>query len=1035
MTLSELCIRRPVFSIVLSLLIIVFGAAALSNLPVRELPDVDSPVVTVRTDYVGAAPEVMDTQVTAIIEGAVAGISGIRSITSESERGAARTVIEFQASRDIDDAANDVRAAVARVVGQLPEEAEDPRVTKNDSDASPVMRVTMTSDRMAPPELTDYADRFVVDRLAAVDGVADVSIYGERTYAVRVWLDRRAMAGRGVAVSEVADALDANNVELPAGEIETRTRRFQVRTNTRLSTPEAFSRIVVKTVDGYPIRIGDIARVELGVEDDDTIVRGDGQGAIVLGVLRQSQANTIDISDTIRAEIDAIRPTLPDGMTISVGSDDAIFIRSSIAEVLKTLAIAIVLVVAVIYAFLASARSTLVPAITIPIALIGACVGIALFGYTINILTLFALVLAIGIVVDDAIVVLENIQRRIELGESPLVASVRGSKQVTFAVIATSLTLIAVFTPISFLGGTVGRLFSEFGIVLAVAVIVSTFVALSLCPVLCANILPPARERGRLEAAVDRAIKALNNGYRAALRVALARPATVVAVALAVAAVAGVLYERLPKELTPREDRGVFFIAVTGPQGASKAYTDAATRKVEDTLRPLIDAGEVTSTISIVGRGNEPRTAIVVVRLAPWGERDRDQQEITRGLIPELGQITDVRAFPISPAGLGLRGNRNPLRVVVGGPDFESVKLWSEALLERARANPGLENVEIDYEENQPEFRLDIDRERARDLGIEIGTIAQTLQGMFASREVTTYIDRGREYPVIIQAAEEGRETPADLMGVFVPTGSGELVPLSGFVSVSETASSPSLGRYDRLPSITLSASLADGYDLGSAIADIQQAADDLLPPSARLSFSGQSKEYLETSSGANLTFMLAILIIFLVLAAQFESFIHPVVILLSVPLAVTGALASIWLTGGALSVYSQVGLVLLVGLMAKNGILIVEFANQLRDEGYALHEAILEASVVRLRPILMTVLSTLLGAVPLALATGAGAESRQAIGIVIIGGFGMASFLTLFLTPVLYELLARYTKPRSAIEKRLSAELDGTAVRREKEA
>ncbi|WP_137387654.1 efflux RND transporter permease subunit [Rhodoligotrophos defluvii] len=1026
MNVSDLFIRRPVFAVVISLMIVLFGLAALNSLPVRELPDVEMPVVTVTTAYTGAAPEVTDTQITTIIEGAVAGIAGVRSIASSSGLGRARTVIEFETSRNIDEAANDVRAAVARVVNELPEDAEEPRITKSDSDASPVMRLSLTSDTMDTAALTDYADRFITDRLATVDGVAEVDIMGERVYAIRVWLDRRAMAARDVTVSDVTAALRANNVELPAGEVVSAKRRFQVRTDTRLDTPEAFAAITIKTSNGYPIRVGDIARVERGVENDDTIVRSGAKGAVTLGVLRQSQANTVRISKAIRAEIAALQPQLPEGMQITVGSDDAVFIQSAIHEVVKALVIAVALVVLVIYGFLASLRGTLVPTVTIPISLLGACWGIALLGYSINILTLFALVLAIGIVVDDAIVVLENIRRRMEQGESRLVASVLGAKQVTFAVIATSLTLMAVFVPISMLQGTVGRLFAEFGVVMAIAVAVSMIVALSLCPMLCSIILPRTTEQGRLERLVERVTKRVNRVYGASLGWALRHPVLVIGVSLAIAAASAALYTALPKELTAREDRGLFIVAITAPQGANLAYTDAATKKVEAILQPLVDSGEALSVTSIVGRGNDPSTALVVVRLTDWDQRQRSQQQIVSTLIPQLAQVTDVRAFPIQLAGLGLRGAGNPVRAVIGGPDFESVKAWAQDMLERARANPGLQNVELDYEENQPEYRVEIDRERARDLGIDIQTVAQTLQALFASQEVTRYIDRGREYPVIVQAGDEDRQTAQDLGASFVRTNSGKLVPLSSFISFRSHAASASLARYDRLPSITLSASLAEGYDLGTAISAIQELANEVLPVSGRLSFAGQSKEYLETSSGANLSFLLAILIVYLVLAAQFESFVHPLTILLSVPLAVTGAFATIWFTGGSLNIYSQVGLVLLVGLMAKNGILIVEFANQLRDEGKSVRDAILEASVVRLRPILMTVIATVLGAVPLAIATGAGAESRSAIGMVIIGGFGIASVLTLYLTPVLYDLMARLTRPRAHVTQQLEAELGG---------
>jgi multidrug efflux pump len=1021
-TLSDFCIRRPVFASVLSLLVVVLGVASLLRLPVRELPDVDAAVVSVSTTYTGAAPGIVDTEITELIEGAVAGIAGVKRISSSSRRGGGRTTIEFEPGRDIDEAANDVRDAVARVRRDLPDEAEEPRITKNDSDADPVMRIAITSDRLSAAEITDYAQRFIVDRLATLDGVAQIDIFGERRFAIRIWLDRRAMAARNLTVADVESALRRNNIELPAGELKSTSRQFTVRTESRLSQVAEFENIVVDKVAGYPIRLADIARIVRGVEDDDTIVRSDNVEAVGLGVLRQSQANTIAISNAVRRQLDLIRPNLPVGMTIAIGSDDAVFINQSIHEVLKALGIAVVLVVLVIFAFLASARATLVPAITIPVAVIGSFIGIYALGFSINVLTLLALILSIGIVVDDAIVVLENIQRRVESGENPLVAGVLGARQVTFAVIATSVTLIAVFVPISFLEGNVGRLFTEFGFVLAAAVAISTLVALTACPVLCTKVLKRHESPGLALRMLEGGLRLLTRGYRAALARALAAPVFVLLLALLASAGSFLLYRSLPQELVPNEDRGVFFIPVTAPQGATVAYTDAEVRRVERIVTPLRGDGEAERIFAIVGRGSEPHRAFVVVRLADWGERPRTQQEIVRSLIPPLGQISGARAFPVNPAGLGLRGSRTPLRVVVGGPDYESVKQWSAAIMQRAEENPGLLNVETDFEENQPQFDVQIDRAKADDLDIGVETIAQTLQTLLASREITTYVDRGREYPVIVQARAEDRRTPTDLANIFVRSGtSGELTPLTALVTLAEGAAAPALRRYDRLPSVTISASLADGYDLGSAVRYMQQIAAETLPPEANLGFSGQSQQFLETSGGVAVTFALALLIVFLVLAAQFESFMHPFIIMLSVPLAVTGALLSLWLTGNSLNIYSQIGIILLIGLMAKNGILIVEFANQLRDQGHAVREAILEGSVLRFRPIVMTVVSTILGAVPLAIATGAGAESRSAIGIVVIGGLGIASILTLFVTPVLYDLLARFTRSTNAVERDLA--------------
>jgi multidrug efflux pump len=641
------------------------------------------------------------------------------------------------------------------------------------------------------------------------------------------------------------------------------------------------------------------------------------------------------------------------------------------------------------------------------------------------VLTLLALVLAIGIVVDDAIVVLENVQRRIELGESPLVAGVLGTRQVTFAVIATSLTLIAVFVPISFVQGQVGRLFTEFGFVLGAAVAISMLVSLTLCPALCTKLLSDVAGRGRAARLVESGLRAATGGYRWLLERSLDAPLLVLLIALLISGASVMLYRVLPQELTPIEDRGVFFVPVTAPQGATVGYTDAHVRQVEAILQPIYDDHEAAAIFANSGRNGQAHQGFVVVRLVPWEERARGQQEITRSLIPELFALPGVRAFPASPAGLGLRGSRTPLQIVIGGPDYESIKAWSDAIVRRAEANPGLLNIETDFEQNQPQLDVVIDRAKADDLGIGVETIARTLQTMLASREITSYVDRGREYPVIVQARADDRRTPTDLANIFVRSGSSnELVPLTALVHLKENAAAPELRRYDRLPSITIQAALAEGYDLGSAIRFMQEVAAETLPPEAKLSYAGQTQQFLETSGGVAVTFALALLIVFLVLAAQFESFLHTLIIMLSVPLAVSGALLSLWLTGNSLNVYSQIGIILLIGLMAKNGILIVEFANQLRDEGRSIRQAVLEASVLRLRPIVMTVVATILGAVPLVIATGAGAESRAAIGIVIVGGLGIASLLTLFVTPVLYNLLARYTRPINAVEQELERQL-----------
>ena len=1022
-SLSDLAIRRPVTTIVASLLIVTAGFAALKSIPIRELPDVDSSVVTVTTRYQGASPQVIDTDITEVIESAVSGVAGIESISSQSRRGRSQTVIEFRPGRNIDEAANDIRDAVGRARGRLPDDIDDPVVVKSDSDADPVMRIAVSSNRHTPEQITDYVERYIVDRLSTLDGVASVDIRGERRYAIRIWLDRRAMAARNLTVSDVQSAIGRSNLELPAGDLKSTQRMLEIRLDGRLSTPEDFQNIVLREVDGYPVRLSDIATIEKGVENDDLVVRANGQSAVGMQVLRQSQANTMDISNRVRAEIKLISETLPEGMEVIIGSDDALFISASIREVLIALGISLLLVVGVIILFLRSFKTALVPIVTIPVALIGCIAVIYALGFSINVITLLALLLAIGLVVDDAIVVLENIKRRVENGEPAREAALRGTRQVTFAVLATSVTLIAAFIPISLLEGQVGKLFSEFGLIMAAAVVISTFVALSLCPMLASRILRGLEARATYssdsddsDADVRFSQTGLSQLYNAGLLRAIQSPVLVIGIALAFSLGAVGLYTTLPRDLVPKEDRGVAFIPMSAPQGSTQSYTDAQTRIVEKQLKPFQDDGSIQTVYTIIGWGNRPYRGFVVMRLAHWDEREQTQAQIVNKIRPITQRLIGVRAGVASPSGLGLRGNSTPLRIIVGGPDFSEVKQAAADLLAHAEANENLINPQMDYEENQPQIDLKLDRRRADDLGVSVEEIAFTLQSMFASKQVSTYVDRGREYPVIVQAKAQDRKDLDSLANIFVrsvdaDTGTRKLVPLSVFVSAKETAAAAELRRFDRLPSITISAGIAPEYTLGDALSYMEEGAAETLPTSVKLSYSGQSKVFKSTSGGAMMSFAFALLIVFLVLAAQFESFVHPFVIILSVPLAIAGAIYSLMLMDLSLNVYSQIGIILLVGLMAKNGILIVEFANQLRESGYAIREAVLRAAVLRLRPIVMTVLSTVLGAIPLVLASGAGAESRIAIGWVIVGGLGLALFLTLFLTPVLYDLMARFAR------------------------
>lgn len=1032
MILSDVSIKRPVFATVISLLIVVFGLAALLGLPVREYPDIDPPVVSISTDYTGAAAEVVDTQITQVIEGAISGIEGIRSIESSTEQGESRTSIEFSTDRDVDIAANDVRDAVSRVANQLPEEADPSVVRKADSDARPMMWVTLRSDVWDSAELSDFADRTLADRLSVLEGVADVFIGGERRYAIRVWLDRERLAARDITVAEVEAALRANNVELPAGSVDSSTRNFTVRAEGRVSTVEDFQRLVIRRNGNDLLRLGEVANVQMGVESDVGRLRANGQTAIGMGIIRQSKANTVAVSDAVQAELENIRETLPPEVTIAESYDESIFIRASIKEVVITLAIAVSLVILVIFLFLRSWRATLIPAVTIPVAVIGAFIGLGFLGFSINVLTLLAVILAIGLVVDDAIVMLENIQRRIDNGEPPLLASYRGAKQVAFAVIATTLTLVAVFVPISFMGGNIGRLFAEFGFTLAAAVVVSSLVALTLAPMLCSKWLrhsPETAEGHRLWAASEKVLDGLTHGYQRLLRFSLNQPGLLLGLGLAGMILAAVVFPQLPQELAPTEDRGIIIMPASAPRGSTVEFTDHYVRQAEAELLPYLESGVANRLLSIVGFRDEEDNAFMIMGLVPWEERSTKQQQITSELRGKLSQISGIRIVAVNPPGLGQRGFNQAVQFVVAGPDYESVQAWSDELVERAKDNPNLLNLETDFELTRPELRVSIDRERAADLDITVEDVGLTLQTMLASRQVTTYLDRGREYDVIVQAADAERATPADLGQIYLrPREGGTLIPMQALVSVKETGANPDLRRIDRLPAVVISASLADGYDLGSALTYLNNLAVDNLPPEARVSYQGLSREFQESSAAIYLTFGLAFVIVFLVLAAQFESWIHPLIIMLSVPLAVTGALLALWWSGISLNIYSQIGIIMLLGLMAKNGILIVEFANQLRDRGYAVKDAILEGASLRFRPVLMTTISTVFGAVPLVIATGAGAESRAAIGVVILGGLVFATTLTLFIIPVLYNLLAGFAKSANAVEKELERLAGGPA-------
>lgn len=1038
MILSDISIKRPVFATVVSLMLIVLGLASLMRLPIREYPAIDPPVVSVTTQYRGASAAVVDTQITELIEAAVAGIEGIKFITSNSRDERSQVTIEFRLTRDVDAAANDVRDRVARTLARLPDAADAPVVQKVDGDARPILWIALVSDQLSGMELTELARRRFADRLAIVDGVAQVLVLGERRPSMRLWLDRQALAARGLTVQDVEDAIRRENVELPGGRLESTARELTVRTDTRMSRPEQFRSVVISRSGGGHVLLGDVAQVEVAPEDTRGEYRINGKPAVGLGILRQSTANTLSVANGVREEVERIRGSVPEGVEVVVGYDESLFISQSIYEVRHALMIALILVVVVIFFFLRSWRATIIPAVAIPVSITASFIALAAFGFSVNVLTLLGLVLAIGLVVDDAIVVLENVHRRIEEGEDPLLASLRGSREIAFAVIATTLVLVAVFLPLSFMGGNTGRLFTEFGFALAASVMFSGLIALTLTPMMCSKLLKPHQGDSWLVRWTEPFFVGMNWLLRVTLKRALAAPLITLGAMGLVCALSVALFNLIPKEFAPTEDRGVVIIPTTGPEGASFAYTREQVQRIERIIQPYVDRGEVQSLFATIGGFQRPpqgNVANVFIRLAPWAERERKQQQIAAELMPQLLAIPGTRAFALNPPSLGQRGFQPPVQFVIGGSDYETLVAWRDRFLERARQNPRLLNLDSNYRETKPEIRVDIDRRKAAELGVSIQAVGRTIETMLGAREVGTYVQGGEEYRILLQAREQDRATPYDLQNIFVRTSGGgqlglvagagsqqgALVPLSNVVTLTERARPQSLAREDRVRAITLTASLAPGYTLGGALAFMEGVAREVLPPEARISYRGQSLEFKESSGALYVTFALALLVVFLVLAAQFESFIHPFIILLSTPLAVTGGLLALHLTGNTLNVFSQIGMILLIGLMAKNGILVVEFANQLRDRGRSIHDAVLEASVVRLRPILMTSIATVFGAVPLAMATGAGAESRQAIGVVIVGGVALSTFLTLYAVPALYVLLAGFTRPIGAIAAKLT--------------
>ena len=1016
MTLPEICIRRPVFATVLSIVVLLIGLISYSRLSVREYPRIDEPVVTVETRYLGASAEVMESQITKVLEDSLAGIEGVDVMTSFSRSETSQITVRFKLSRNPDAAAADVRDKVSRVRARLPDGIDEPVIAKVEADAFPIMWLAVSTTTKTSIEVTDYVTRYIKPRLTTLPGAADVRVFGERRISMRIWLDPAKLAAYRVTPADVEDALRRQNVEIPAGRIESNQREFSVLAQTDLQAPEEFDAIVIRDVAGYPVRVRDVGRAQVAPVDERVIGRFMGNPAVSMGVIKQAVANPLELSQAVRKEVEEINKTLPD-MKVEVVYDSSRFIEESIQAVFRTIVEAIVLVALVIFLFLRNLRATVIPLVTIPVSLVGAFTFMYLFGFSVNTLTLLAMVLAIGLVVDDAIVVLENIHRHVEEGIPRLEAAMIGAREIAFAVIAMTITLAAVYAPLTFQTGRTGRLFIEFAMALAGAVLVSGFVALTLSPMMCSKLLRHEEKHGTFYTVTERWFQGLIAAYKRGLDRMLHHRVYVVAGYALMAGLAIVLGFALRSELSPIEDRGVIFGFVSAPEGATVTYTSDNVKKLEAIYR------EMPETARYNGFAGFPTVSdgVSIAQLKPWSQRSRKQQEIVSDLMPKFGAIPGVRAFPTNVPSLGQSPRSRPVEfVIMSQAPFEQLQRHVDALIAEASKTPGLQNLDSDLRLDKPELKVQVNREKISDVGASVEAVGRTLETMLGGRQVTRFKKDGEQYDVIVQIGDNDRRSPTDISEIYVRGKNNEMVKLSNLLVVRESVSPKNLNHFNRIRAATITATLMPGYALGDALEAMSKAAQKVLPPTVQNDLNGVSREFRDSSSEFYIAFGLAVIFIFLVLAAQFESFVDPFIIMLTVPLAVTGALLALWLAGGTLNIYSKIGLVTLVGLITKHGILIVEFANQIQARGKSVIEAVEEAAVLRLRPILMTTGAMVLGALPLAWAHGAGAESRQQIGYVIVGGMLLGTLLTLFVVPTAYTLLARKHK---TFEDRLAEE------------
>jgi len=1029
MFLTDLSIKRPVVASVMSIILVIFGIITFQEIPTDELPDVQPPVVTIQTDYKGASAEIIDTQITQKIEDFVGGTPGLETIDSFSEDESSRITLTFETDLDLDDVTNDVRSSVARVVDNLPEGAAAPEIFKQSSGNRTTMWLSFSSETMTDLELTDYADRFLTDTFSTVPGVGRVRLGGQRELSLRVWLDPIALAARNLTTQEVEQALRKENIEFPAGRIESKDIDLTIKLDKAYQNLENYKKLPLKRAkDGSITTLEDVAKVEVGAESTRTLFKGNGKQVVGIGIYQQSDANTIAVANGIKNKIKDIERTLPEGTSLEVSFDRSRYIKSAISEVYKTLFIALILVTIIIYLFLGNLRALVVPAIALPVSLISTFLAIYIFDFSINLFTLMSLVLAIGIVVDDAIVMLENIVRRIELGETPLVAAYKGAKQVSFAIIATTVVLVAVFVPLVFIKGITGVLFTQTAITLASAVVISSFVALSLSPMLASKFLKKNMEKSKTVTRFEKFLKGITIAYKQSLILWITKKKIIISFLIGTLTLTIFLFNFAPKELIAPEDRGAFFVIIKAPQGSGFNFTKSKAEEIEEMLLPELGKGEYRKLIMRVpGFGKSSKqvnSGFIIVLLEDWSKRKRHGVDIMRESFSKIGSVPGVLAFPVMPQGIRSGGIESPVQFVVLGNTYDQLIEWKKIIKREARKNPGLSSIQDDFDLNKPQLNVQINQKKAADLGVSTEDIGRTIETIFGSKTVTRFTQDGKEYSIILQGDIKDRQEPGSISKVFVRSkNNGKLISVSNLVEYNEEGQSPFLARYNRQKAVTISARLVGGYSLDEALKFLVNVVEQNTPQ-AKIAYKGESEEYKKTNNELYVIFALALITAYLSMCAQFESWRHPLTIMLTVPLAILGGLLGLLVVGSSINVYSQIALIILIGLAAKNGILIVEFTNQLRKEGKKLEEAIVEASTIRLRPILMTSLSTIFGVIPLIIGSGPGAASRLTVGITIFGGMLFSTFFTLYVIPTIYSIIGKNEKNIDAVEVELNKQL-----------